>query len=160
MTVSHDVFAEINPAFCTYALVNFTSAFQKVRPQGAEVPLAYLALPIALSGDLAFTFEKTNRTTGLSTWMNRHPKIMLDLDRRIDASLDMVSESIRFACFTETIAWKDTRLLLGSFAPKKIHALEYGDAIINSLKRAERLGYWLAGVGSQRAIFNIMGLSV
>lgn len=160
MIVAHDVFAETNPGFCAHALVAFTSAFQEVRPQGPEVPLAYLALPIALSGELASTFEKTNRSTALSTWMDRHPRIQVDLERRIDASLELVGEGLQFACFTNALTWRGAHLIRGPTKPKKVEAREYGDGIVGAIKRAERLGYWFATVGSQRAIFNTMGLTL
>lgn len=160
MIVAHDVFAETNPGFCVHALVAFTAAFQEVQPQGPEVPLAYLALPIAVSGDLASTFEKTNRSTALSTWLDRHPRIQVDLERRINASLDMASEGLQFACFTNALIWRDAHFLRGPAKLKKIEARKYGDGIVGTIKRAERLGYWFASVRSQRAIFNTMGLTL
>src|SRR4051812_18468369 len=53
MRVAHDVYTETNPAFCAFALVEFTKAYSSVRPDGPETPTAYLALPIALSGELS-----------------------------------------------------------------------------------------------------------
>ncbi len=160
MIVAHDVFAETNPGFCAHALVAFTSAFQEILPQGPEVPLAYLALPIALSGELSSTFGKTNRATTLSTWMDRHPRIQVELERRIDASLELVREGLQFACFTNALTWRGAHLLRGPVKLKKAEAREYGDGVVGAIKRAERLGYWFATVGSQRAIFNTMGLTL
>jgi hypothetical protein len=36
MTVAHDIYAETNPAFCTYALVNFTQSYLSVNANGPE----------------------------------------------------------------------------------------------------------------------------
>lgn len=52
MTLAHDPYAETNPAFATYALAEFLNAFAEVDETGAELPLTYLALSIALSEDL------------------------------------------------------------------------------------------------------------
>ncbi|WP_246206968.1 three component ABC system middle component [Methylocystis heyeri] len=58
--IAHDIFAETNPAFCAHVLVAFTSAFQETRPSGPEATLAYLALPLAISNELAQTYDGTN----------------------------------------------------------------------------------------------------
>ena len=52
MTVAHDVYAETNPAFCAAALIEFTKAYLSAKPEGPETALAYLALPLALSGEV------------------------------------------------------------------------------------------------------------
>lgn len=66
MTLAHDLYAETNPAFCTYALAEFLKAFVEIDENGPELPLAYLALPLALSEDLAGSFEgtKADETAG------------------------------------------------------------------------------------------------
>jgi hypothetical protein len=65
MIMAHDIYSETNPAFCAHALLAFTAAFSSSNKDGPEVPLAYLALPIALAGDLGNTFDGTNKNTGL-----------------------------------------------------------------------------------------------
>ncbi len=75
MIVTHDVYSETNPAFCTYALAAFTAAFITVNEYGPELPVAYLSLPVALSGDVADSFKGTNKNTGLLEWLERNPYI-------------------------------------------------------------------------------------
>jgi hypothetical protein len=161
MRDTHDVYAETNPAFCAAALVEFTKAYISERSVGPEAPVAYLALPVALSGELASAFDKTNKKTGLLEWLERSPQVQVGLAERVNASLDIVSEAIRFGCFTRLLAiGEGARLQLGGkkLKPSAINALgvDPGQAI----KRAGRLGYWFAAAGSTRSVFDIMGLTV
>ncbi len=161
MRVAHDVYSETNPAFCAYALVGFTAAYASANENGPELPVAYLSLPIALSGDLCVSFEGTNKNTGLLEWLERSPHIQIGLTERLNWTMGMVTEAIRFGCFSRVLAVDEgARLRLGGRKVKKsaIDALSEGSA--QSLKRAERLGYWFAAAGSTKTVFDIMGLTV
>jgi hypothetical protein len=161
VNVSYDVFSETNPAFCAYALVKFTKAFSSKEGSGPEAPIAYVALPIALSAELGATFQGTNKNTGLLEWLERSPQIQLALTERVNASLDMVTEAVRFGCFCRILLLDEAaRLRVGERSLKKnvVDALSQGPA--HALRRAERLGYWFAAVGSTRSVFDIMGLTV
>ena len=158
---AHDVFSETNPGFCTYALGAFTTAYTSVNENGPEVPIIYLALPLALSGDLSTAFDGTNKNTGLLEWLGRHPRVQVGLAARVNATIQMVSEAIRLACFTRVVELDETaRLRPGSEKLKRsaINALSKEPA--EAINYAERLGYWFARTGSTRAVFDIMGLTV
>jgi len=161
MRLAHDVFAEANPAFCAYALINFTAAFITVKHQAPELLVAYLSLPIALSGDLADSFIGTNRNTGLLEWLERNPKVQIGLAERINRSMDIVTEAIRFGCFSRVLAVDDgARLSLGQRKVKKSAATALSEGPAQSIKRAERLGYWFAAAGSTKTVFDMVGLTV
>jgi ABC-three component (ABC-3C) system Middle Component 3 len=161
MSVAHDVYSETNPAFCTYALVAFTTAYLSVNDHGPEVPMAYIALPIALSGDLGDAFDGTNKNTGLLEWLRRCPQVQVGLAERVNASMNMVTEAIRFGCFTRVLVLDErARLQLGGQKLKKSAVNALSDASGRAIKRAERLGYWFAMAGSTRTTFDIMGLTV
>lgn len=161
MRDAHDVYAETNPAFCVAALIEFTKAYISERPEGPEVPVVYLALPVALSGEFAGAFDKTNKKTGLLEWLERSPQVQVGLAERVNASLDIVSDAIRFGCFTRLIAiGEGARLRLGDqkLKPSAIKAL--GEESAQAIKRSGRLGHWFAASGSTRSMFDIMGLTV
>lgn len=161
MRDAHDVYAETNPAFCVAALVEFTKAYISERPEGPEVPVAYLALPVALSGELAGAFDKTNKKTGLLEWLERSPQVQVGLAERANASLDIVSEAIRFGCFTRLISiGESARLRLGDQKLKQSAINALGEEPGQAIKRAGRLGHWFATAGSTRSVFDIMGLTV
>ncbi|PJJ98107.1 hypothetical protein CO615_08795 [Lysobacteraceae bacterium NML75-0749] len=161
MTLAHDVFAETNPAFCAAALVAFTSAFVSLKEDGPELPVCYIALPIALSGELANTFNGTNRSTGLLEWLTRSTQVQIGLAARINASANIVTEAVRFGCFTRVLNLSiDGRIRPGTIkieksALKKLH----GEPAL-AIKHAERLGYWFAMAGSTRTMFDMIGLTV
>lgn len=158
--IAHDIFAEMNPAFCAHGLVAFTTAFQEIRPGGPEALLAYLVLPLVISNELAKTFDGTNRNTGLAVWLDRNPGILINLAIRVDASLSIVTEGLRFGCFSQVLRWQGAHILRGPAPIKKVTSAKSGHAVAGAMKRAERMGCWLAAVGSQRAVFSMMGLTV
>ncbi len=161
MRLTHDVYAETNPAFCTYALVDFTRAYLSINEAGPELPTAYLALPVALSSDLAAAFGGTNKNTGLLEWLERSPQVQIGLVERVNASMEIVTDAVRFGCFAGVLALAEgVRLRLGDKKLKKnaVSALNEGSA--QAIKRAERLGYWFAMAGSTRTVFDSVGLAV
>lgn len=161
MRVAHDVYAETNPAFCAVVLAEFTKAYVSTQPAGLETPVAYIALPVALSGELAGAFDGTNKNTGLLEWLERSPQVQVGLAERVNASLEIVSDALRFGCFMGILAIGDrARLQLGEkkVKPSAINAL--GEEPGQAIKRATRLGHWFSTAGTTRAIFDIVGLTV
>ncbi len=123
--------------------------------------LAYLALPLALSGDLNCTFEGTNKNTGLLEWLERHPRVHIDLAARVNGSARFVTDAIRFACFGRFLAM-DPMACIKVGASKFNHsaAIKLSPGPRSAIKHAERLGFWFAMAGSTRSVFAIMDLSV
>jgi hypothetical protein len=161
MNVAHDIYAETNPAFCAHALVAFTTAFLSVNDKGPEVPIVYLALPVALAGDLGSAFDGTNKNTGLLEWLNRRPQVQIGLANLVNVSMGIVTEAIRFGCFSRILVVNlDARLGLGNQKVKKSTVATLSEAPAQSIKRAERLGFWFASAGSTRTVFDMMGLTV
>lgn len=159
MRLAHDIYAETNPAFCTYVLVEFSRAYLSINLAGPELPTAYLALPVALSGDLAGAFAGTNKNTGLLEWLERSPQVQVGLAERVNASMEIVTDAVRFGCFAGALVVShDARLQLGRKKVKKSAIGLLDDGAAQAIKRAERLGYWFATAGSTRNIFDIMGL--
>ncbi|WP_425487317.1 three component ABC system middle component [Methylocystis heyeri] len=106
------------------------------------------------------TGSSSNRNTGLPVWLDRNPGILVDLASRVDASLGLVTEGLRFGCFCQVLRWQGAHILRGPVTIKKVTSARSGEAVAGAMKRAERMGYWLAAVGSQRAVLNMMGLTV
>ncbi len=161
MSVTHDIYSETNPAFCAYVIAAFVTAFTSLRSEGPELVTTYASIPIALSGELETTFEGTNKNTGLVEWLGRAPVVQIGLTSRINESLNIVTEGLRFACFAGVISLDtSSRLRLGSNklkeGPQKALSLQPRNAI----KRATRLGYWFAAEGSSRSTFESLGLTV
>lgn len=161
MSIAHDIYAETNPAFYAWALRSFTKAYQSIHTMGPELPIAYVALPIALSGDLASAFGGTNKRTGLLEWLERSPQVQVGLAERLNASVEMVTAGLRFGCFAGAVALTTCgQLQAGATGLKPITTAGFDDEVIQAFKRSERLGYWFAMAGSTRNLFDIMGLSV
>lgn len=161
MKLAHDIYSETNPAFCAYALVGFTTAYTMMKGDGPELPAAYLALPVALSGDLSGTFDSTNKNTGLLEWLERSPQVQLSLAERVNASMEIVTNAIRFGCFARILKIAEgARLGLGNQKIKRKAVTALSEQPAQVLKRCERLGYWFATAGSTRVVFDMMGLTL
>jgi hypothetical protein len=161
MKIAHDLYAERNPAFGTYAVAAFVHAFAETEPQGADLPIVYVALPIALSGELALTFEGTNKTTGLLEWLGRTPQMSVGFADRVNAGLPTVGDAVRYGCFTHVLRLSpEGRLGPGPKKPKQSPLTDLDAVTLGVIRRAGRLGHWFASAGSTRNIFGILGLTV
>lgn len=161
MSVTHDVYSETNPAFCAYVIAAFVNAFSTMRSEGPELVVTYASIPIALSGELENTFEGTNRNTGLVEWLERAPIVQIGLTSRINESLDIVTEGVRFACFAGVIFLDaSSRLRLGATKLKEAPQKKLSVQSKNAIRRATRLGFWFAAEGSSRSTFESLGLTV
>ncbi|MEB5967363.1 three component ABC system middle component [Comamonas testosteroni] len=161
MAIAHDIFAETNPAYCASLLATFVKAYRVRNESEPEITLCYAALPLALSGDLATTFNGTNRKTGLLEWLRRSPSIQVRLAARVNGSLDIVTEAIRFGCFSNLLAINtDGKITSGmSPVPTQLKA-ELTQETQKNFDNIDRLGHWFASAGSTRTVFNLMGLEL
>lgn len=161
MKLAHDLYAERNPAFGAYAVSAFVHAFAETEPQGVHLPIVYVALPIALSGDLALSFEGTNKATGILEWLGRTPQMSVGLADRVNAGLQTVGDAVRYGCFTNVLCLSpEGRLGPGPKKPKQSPLTDLDAVTLGVIRRAGRLGHWFASAGSTRNIFGILGLTV
>jgi hypothetical protein len=161
MVIAHDIFAETNPAYCAALLATFVGAYRSQCDTDPDIVLCYAALPLALSGDLAATFDRTNSRTGLLEWLHRSPVIQIRLAGRVNGSLDIVTEAIRFACFSKLLVVSaEGRLVPGASSVPKGLTKQLGENTQQTFKHIERLGCWLALAGSTRTVFDMMGLEL
>jgi hypothetical protein len=160
MTTARDVFAETNPAFCSVVFAQFCLAYQHTQP--AERPptaaLIYLVVPIAISEDLATTFEGCNIDTGLVVWLSRSPKVVAELAKKVNLTLEITTAAIRFGCVTGTLRLTGDGAVESSL--KKLPASVTGGVAGAALKRARLFGAWAAAMGSPRAVLEALGVTV
>ncbi|WP_336866573.1 three component ABC system middle component [Sphingomonas sanguinis] len=159
--IAHDLFAETNPAFGAYLLLSFVRGFAEETDKGPELPIAYLALPIIVSGDLRATFDGTNRRTGLQEWLERSPQIQVGLGERLNHSMDFVAGAVRLGCFSMVVHLShEARLGEGTRYCRRDLATGLSNELAQSVRHAERLGYWCAAAGSTKTIYDTMGLTL
>lgn len=158
MTAAHDIHAETNPAFCAAVLAQFCEAYYQHQQRESALVTTYLVLPITLSEDLATTFEGCIKSTGLLVWLERSPRVLPDLSKRVNATLGVTTEAIRFGCITGLLCLKTEGEIasMNMKVPKVVIDGVAGAAF----KRARLLGRWFAGAGSARAVMEAMGVSV
>lgn len=159
--IAHDLYAETNPAFGTYAAIGFCREYKSASTQNPSIALVYLALPIAMSRDTGRSFSETNITTGLLAWLNRYPEIRLNLDARLDASLDVVSASLRLGLTSNALALADDGAIgLGPKPPIKAPVERLPAEPKKVIRRAERLGGWMGKAGSVGSVFSAFGVTL
>lgn len=158
MKAAHDVYAETNPAFCAAVLARFCESYCDGDGQDLALSVAYLVLPIALSDDLAETFEGCNKNTGMLVWIERSPRIIANISSRINGTLQITTDAVRFGCITGVLRLaSDGRLASGN---KTIPSSAIQGSSGSGFKRAYLLGNWFAGAGSARAVLEAFGVSV
>lgn len=159
--IAHDIYAETNPAFCALILAWLASGYLEPSDRALEVPAAYIAVPLILSEQFAPAFDGTNKRTGLLAWIDRNPGVLVGIADRINATSELVTDAIRYGALSETLRLgTDGCLAPGPknlWGARKVLADDY---VADACKRADRLGYWFAGVGPTRAIFTALGLTV
>lgn len=158
MTIAHDIFVETNPAFCAAVLAKFCEAhisYNKIKP---TLPVSYLILPIVLSEDLAMTFGKSTKDTGLLVWLERNPKILDNFARRVNDTLKITTDAVRFGCISGILNLNSEGCLAS--ASLNIPPSVLNGANSNAFKRGRLLGNWFAAAGSARAVMEAMGVSV
>lgn len=161
MAIAHDIYAETNPAYCAVLLTHFVSEYCSRSSTPPELALCYAALPLALSGDLASTFAGTDRRTGLLEWLHRSPFIQIRLADRVNGSLLIVTEAIRYACFSRLLTVNaEGRIVLGAAPLRKGITKQLGEETQNVFKNIDRLGCWFALAGTTRTVFDMMGLEL
>lgn len=161
MAIAHDIFAETNPAYCAALLATFVGAYRSTCNADPDIALCYAALPLALSGDLASTFDRTDRRTGLLEWLRRSPVIQIRLAARVNGSLEIVTEAIRFACFSHLLTINaEGRLVPGASTVPRNLTKQLTETTQQIFKNIDRLGCWLALAGSTRIVFDMMGLEL
>ncbi|MBV5346734.1 hypothetical protein JZU46_00660 [bacterium] len=158
MTIAHDIHAEMNPVYCAAVLAKFCEAHQQGLERKPALVTAYLVLPIALSDDLAVTFDGCNINTGLRVWIERNPNVLLDLAERVNSTLPVTTEAIRFGCIAKLLQIEKSGEI-GSLNMKISPAILDGNSG-KAFKRARLLGSWFSGTGSARAVIEAMGVSV
>lgn len=161
MNIAHDLFAETNPAFGTFILVGFCREYCAVLPSGPSLALIYLAMPIAMSSDTQASFSETNRRTGLLAWINRYPDLRLNLGHRLNASVEIVSASIKLGMASKVIdIVEDGSVRLGANTLVKAPVSRLPQEPKNAIRRAERLGVWMSEAGSPGSIFSSLGVTL
>jgi Family of unknown function (DUF6521) len=161
MNIAHDIYAETNPAYCAFVLSSFVAAYRSVAEKNVPVAAAYLALPIALSDDLSNSFIGTNKKTGLNVWIDRNPEIVFGLAERVNLTLLITEEAVKFGCFNRIITLENDACLSQGDSKLKKNTLASLDASIQrTFKRSEVIGHWFASAGTLRTVINTLGLSI
>ncbi len=158
MNRAHDIYAETNPAYCAAVLAQFCASHNEHRGRAPALAVAYLVLPIVLSEDLAQTFDKCVKSMGLLVWLDRSPRIRVGLSGRVNATLPVSTEAIRFGCIAGLLRLEGEGTIASSH--RKLPAAVSSGVAGPALKRARLLGSWFAEAGSARAVMEAMGVSV
>ncbi|WP_207428965.1 three component ABC system middle component [Pedobacter sp. SYSU D00535] len=158
MNKSIDVFAATNPAFLSLVLLSFIEGYNEEAGAGLPFPLAILPIPIVLSGDLDPTFDGTNIRTGFYSWVKQNPGIVVNLNNRINDSIEYIQPAISYGVARKIIKIDDKGSLWGL---SQNTANIYGSSKLGPFfKKSKRLGNWIGQIKSTKTVFNLLGLEV
>jgi hypothetical protein len=155
---SLDVFAEINPAFCTLVLCTHVSGYRLAANKAMPITLLPLVLPILMSGDLEETFSHTSEETGLSRWVTKNPGIFFSLPARIEACRELTRASLQFALHYQALTIENLDQVRDSNSAGAAQLKRIGFGQIS--KNAIRLGSWFGLTQSDKLIYNTLGIEV
>ncbi|TAL98748.1 MAG: hypothetical protein EPN73_02215 [Paraburkholderia sp.] len=158
MPLAYDIYAETNPAFCAAVIAEFCAAHSKAIGMPPSLIVVYPVLPIAMSEDLASSFEHTSHATGLMSWLHRSPLIREDLAKRINRTLQITTTAVRFGCHIELLRLDNEGMLSANL--KRVPAYDKASAVSAIGSRARLLGRWMAAAGSARVIMEGFGVTV
>jgi hypothetical protein len=158
MNVTYDLYAETNPAFIAYLLQRFVLKYRGKTEAPPHISLSYLAVPIALTGNLESTFSGTNSRTGFLPWISRFPEVRIGLHSNLvvckDVTLSGIKAGVHGRLLTITEA---AHLNLGSAkSPPESLKGQLPDAPKACVSRIERLGGWMAEAGNAASIFSAL----
>jgi hypothetical protein len=154
-----DLFAMTNPAYTSLILYSFVEGFTSIEQAGAEVPLAFLPIPIAMSGSIAQCFAGTNIKTNLLDWVGRNPELQFDLARDIRDTKLFSRQALMFGLQSGILTLQETKLLPNEAGLKKKPTDAAGLTIAKrTFSVASRFGVWCGSMHSASLIFLSLGL--
>ena len=158
MKPAYDLYAEINPAFIAYLLQRFVKKFCEESGNSPHISLAYLAIPISLTGTLEFTFSATNSKTGFLPWLSRFPEVRTGLHSNIAASKDLTLSGLKAGVHGRLLDIVDGNgLALGDAkGPPDNLKRKLPSKPKACVSRIERLGVWMANAGNPATIFSML----
>lgn len=158
MKVTYDLYAETNPAFIAYLLQRFILKYRGETVILPHISLSYLAVPIALTGNLESTFSKTNSRTGFLPWLSKFPEVRIGLHSNIEVCKDVTLSGIKAGVYGGLLTITETaHLNLGNAkSPPENLKGQLPDAPKACVSRIERLGGWMAAAGNPASIFSAL----
>lgn len=158
-----DVYAHTNPAYGAILIREYLRGVEHIVRDGVDFPLLLLPLPIAMSGQLAESFDGTNVATGLLAWLQRSPNIKILLPDVVRKTT-FYSQRSALLGLTSGVITVDSVARFRSGAKgilqEPLKAYAASDERGQALRRAQRLGHWCGRVGSLESIFNMMGFTL
>ena len=161
MSVDVDIFADLNPAYCSAVIFSFCEGFQSESDGDVDFPLILLPLPIVLSNNLKSSFDHTNINTGFFSWIDRNPQILLGLAERVEGILELTKDAIEYGVTYSVLDITDEgKCCHHTMGLKKKFNFNSSSIVKQSLTNGKRLGQWMGQINSPATIFNHLGLEI
>ncbi|MCI4251560.1 DUF6521 family protein [Bacillus sp. CCB-MMP212] len=164
--ISVDTYASTNPALCSLILWSFLKGVEEVTNNGCEFPILFLPIPFALSKQIRETFDGTDNSTGLLTWLSREPQILINLAKGIEASNAITKDGLTFGYANKIIRidkngqfYSDNQGLVQKRLREFLN-IKGGEDLKSAFVIAKRFGNWCGQLENTKIIFNVMGLSL
>jgi hypothetical protein len=153
--ISLDTNAMSNPALTSMLLAEFVHSYQKYGHSNPTLPLAFIVLPIAMSGSVATTFSGTNRQTGFLTWLSRNPQLSLQLPPRVRNAREITSEALSFGIAYGLLQVTTLATLSGTKRRIKLSRNNLNEDRILMVETARNLGAWTSQLSDAMIFFSL-----
>lgn len=160
--ISPEVERLLNPAFGCAVLAMAARRYSK-QPAGhglgLPLLLAFVVLPLVLHGRTRQSIVQHNTGYGLHRFIRTHSETLAGLDRRVQGFRAFSQAAVTFGACNGLIELDDESLHIAA-TPAFLRALSAADLdedAIGTLRAADRLGAWFAGLDVPR-VFLVLQL--
>jgi len=145
-----------NPAFCGYIIYSVVDSFMS-RKEGDFFPwaLSYTILPFILPDRI----NKRMTEQSLQSWISKNPDSLMVFQSIVSDCVEMTNEAILFMIQQNIIQLKDSCISIPKKMkiPKKYRESET-EEVKDCVRRAKKMGAWLATAGPIENIFFLLGV--
>jgi hypothetical protein len=144
-----------NPAFCAALLNRISAGYLASKPSGLPVPLAFLALPIALHPTSILALPTTARSN-FHGWLLDNPEVLIGFADRAAALVPYTREAISFGLSHHVLLLRGGCLV--PLSDKAIKRWDKEPYNAQFSRDTQLLGKLLSQVKDQATVFALFGV--
>ena len=148
----------LNPAFFAAAVEEVAKGYQDEASGPIEVPLLFVAIPLALHLETRAAFPRSIATRH-NAWLENHQELRVGFSDRCRSIAPYVREAIVFGgqhgVFSVTT---DGRLALSRASRRSVRRSPGSQDVLAAMQAAKFVGRWLASAGPTNTVFALWGV--
>lgn len=150
-----EVSNNLNPAFCGEILRRCAFKYQSLSQKYLPITLVYFILPIVLHKETRLAIGNTRKD--LHPWLQEHPQAKVDFAKRVKGFEDITNETLAFLLKELSVEIYTKSIKIINYKPLQSEKFTSAE-IKDCMKKAEKLGQWLANAGTPANIYIMWGV--